>query len=76
MAIDRRRFLALGPRWGWAIYLSRPWPPKQKGPPRPRGPAGPYLSAQARRRDETALLDESGRDLRVVPMPARGQLRH
>ena len=36
-------------------------------------PAGRYLSARKRGgRDETALLDESGRDLRVVPMPARG----
>ena len=74
MAIDRRRFLALGAALGLGhIPVAALAAEAERAAEAARTGGARYLSARKRGgRDETALLDESGRDLRVVPMPARG----
>ena len=65
MAIDRRRFLSLAAALGLA--------PGAALAAAPGDGAVLYLSARKRGgRDEAVLLDETGRDRLVVPMPARG----
>ncbi len=65
MVIDRRRFLSLAAALGLTPAAALAAAPV----------AGDVLYLSARKRggrDETALLDEAGRDRLVVPMPARG----
>lgn len=65
MGIDRRRFLALAAALGLSPGAALAVLPADGGPL--------YLSARKRGgRDEAVLLDETGRDRLVVPMPARG----
>ncbi|WP_454674792.1 DUF1513 domain-containing protein [Achromobacter pestifer] len=65
MVIDRRRFLSLAAALGLSPGAALAVLPANGGPL--------YLSARKRGgRDEAVLLDETGGDRLVVPMPARG----